>query len=55
MDKLPRMITEEIENMTLSPYACKCTDSEGRKVYETPCDIRTDFQRDRDTATLSDD
>ena len=25
--KLPRTVTEEIENLTLSPYACKSTDS----------------------------
>lgn len=47
-DTLPRTVTEEIEKSTLSEYACKSTDSKGRKVYEVPCDIRTDFQRDRD-------
>ncbi len=46
--KSPRTVTEEIENLTLSPYACKSTATKGRKVYEPPCDIRTDFQRDRD-------
>ena len=46
--KSPRTVTEEIENLTLSPYACKSTATKGRKVYEPPCDIRTEFQRDRD-------
>ena len=46
--KLPRTVTEEIEDLTLSPYACKSTATKGRKVYESPCDIRTEFQRDRD-------
>ncbi len=45
---LPRERTIEIENMVLSKYACKAADSKGRDVYETPCDFRTDFQRDRD-------
>ena len=45
---LPREITIDIEKKTLSPYACKCCDSAGRERYEEPCDIRTDFQRDRD-------
>lgn len=48
MNRLPREITEDIEKNTLSDYACKSTDTNGRKVYENPCDIRTDFQRDRD-------
>ncbi len=34
--------------MTLSPLACKSSQTKGRKVYEEPCDIRTEFQRDRD-------
>ena len=45
---LPREITEDIEKRTLSEYACKTADSKGRDIYETPCDVRTDFQRDRD-------
>ena len=48
MGKSPREVTEEYEKLTLSDFACKSTDSKGRKVYEKPCDIRTDFQRDRD-------
>ena len=45
---LPREITIDIENKTLSEYACKSTDTKGREVYEEPCDVRTEFQRDRD-------
>ena len=45
---LPREITIDIENKTLSDYACKSSRSAGRDIPETPCDIRTDFQRDRD-------
>ncbi|GHU44505.1 deoxyguanosinetriphosphate triphosphohydrolase-like protein [Clostridia bacterium] len=32
----------------LSPYATKSEDSKGRERAETQCDIRPDFQRDRD-------
>ncbi len=45
---LPREITQENEKKILSPHACLSADSKGRDIYETPCDIRTDFQRDRD-------
>ncbi len=38
----------ENERKTLSEFACKAEDSRGRRVYEKPCDFRTDFQRDRD-------
>ncbi len=41
-------ITENIEQNTLSDYACKSSNSRGRKLTEKKCDIRTDFQRDRD-------
>ncbi len=44
----PREITIDIENRTLSEYACRCSESKGRATEEKPCDIRTDFQRDRD-------
>ena len=40
--------TIEIENMILSKYATKATDSKGRRFNEDQCVIRTDFQRDRD-------
>lgn len=45
---LPREVTIEIEKQTLSEHACKSCDTKGRVRPETPCDIRTDFQRDRD-------
>ena len=40
--------TLEIEKMFLSPYACRSDNTEGRLREETPCPMRTDFQRDRD-------
>ena len=45
---LPRERIMENERLTLSEFACKSSDSRGRAVYEQPCDVRTDFQRDRD-------
>ena len=36
------------EEQLLSPYATLSKYSKGRLVPETPCDIRTDFCRDRD-------
>ncbi len=45
---LPRERIMANERLILSEYACKSEDSRGRKVYEKPCDFRTDFQRDRD-------
>ena len=44
----PREYTEQTELTALSPYACKSVDSKGRAVPEEKCDLRTDFQRDRD-------
>lgn len=38
----------EIEKITLSPYACRSDMTRGRDVPLTPCDLRTEFQRDRD-------
>ncbi len=43
-----RLITEKIERDTLSPYATKSYESQGREAQEPKCDLRTDFQRDRD-------
>ena len=43
-----RMITENIEKETLSPYATLSIKSQGREREEEPCELRTDFQRDRD-------
>lgn len=45
------MVREQIENLediTLSEYACKVKKTRGRKIYQEPCDLRTEFQRDRD-------
>lgn len=38
----------EIEKMTLSPYACRSDMTLGRDKPLAPCDLRTEFQRDRD-------
>jgi dGTPase len=40
--------TYRIEDEFLSPYATKSKDSKGRLRDEKPCEMRTDFQRDRD-------
>lgn len=40
--------TEQMEAEILSPYAALCKNSLGRERPEAPCDIRTDYQRDRD-------
>ncbi len=38
----------EYEKNTLSKYACLSSQSRGRELPYTPCEIRTEFQRDRD-------
>jgi len=43
-----REIYEELEAKNLSPYACLAKNSKGRQRPEEKCQIRTDFQRDRD-------
>ncbi|MDD4833316.1 MAG: deoxyguanosinetriphosphate triphosphohydrolase [Lutispora sp.] len=43
-----RQRTEEIEKLILSPHAMFSANSKGRELHENKCDIRTDFQRDRD-------
>ncbi len=40
--------TYKIEEAFLSPFACKSKDTRGRQLEEQPCEMRTDFQRDRD-------
>ena len=41
--------TQEAEEFNrLSQFAKKVAESNGRRVYEEPCPIRTDYQRDRD-------
>jgi dGTPase len=39
---------EEEERRRLSPYAQKSAATRGRRRWEEPCDIRTEYQRDRD-------
>lgn len=39
---------EEREKSFLSPLASKSSNTKGRKKYEEPCALRTEFQRDRD-------
>ena len=46
--KLIREKIEERENLFLSPLASKSSNTKGRKKYEEPCSLRTEFQRDRD-------
>jgi dGTPase len=43
-----REIIEEREKATLAPWATLSSASQGRKIPEEPCSIRTVFQRDRD-------
>lgn len=45
--------TIAMEEQFLSPYAQKAVRSLGRKNPETPCPLRTDFQRDRDRIIYS--
>jgi len=40
--------TEQIERETLSPFACLSAESRGREHPISPCDMRTEFQRDID-------
>lgn len=43
-----RTVTEQNERLILSEKATLCINSKGRSVAEPKCDLRTDFQRDRD-------
>ena len=47
MLELQKMWAEQ-EEKTLSPYAFRTADTKGREHPYTACDIRTEFQRDRD-------
>ena len=40
--------TYKMEEIFLSPYACRSKDTAGRMKEEPPCPMRTPFQRDRD-------
>ncbi len=51
--KIIREISEETEIKGLSKFAAKSRFSRGRKLSETPCPLRTDFQRDRDRILYS--
>ena len=46
-----RQQLEEIEQHTLSPQATFSSATQGREHPITPCDMRTEFQRDRDRIT----
>jgi len=48
-----RKAFEERERSFLAPYACPACRSRGRDRDESPCPIRTDFQRDRDRIIYS--
>lgn len=43
-----RIRYEEFEKKFLSKYATLSVNSKGRKTFEEKCNVRTDFQRDRD-------
>ncbi len=43
-----REITEKIERETLSPFAALSENTKGREKPLEPCDLRTEYQRDRD-------
>ena len=43
-----RLEREQFEFATLSPFATKSVETKGRIRLEEPCNLRTDFQRDRD-------
>lgn len=43
-----RSVTEKIESDNLCEYASLSSKSLGRKIFENPCEIRTEYQRDRD-------
>ncbi len=46
--KTVREKIEEAEFLTLSESAQKSAETKGRKVYEEHCELRTEYQRDRD-------
>ncbi|MCL2873357.1 MAG: deoxyguanosinetriphosphate triphosphohydrolase [Defluviitaleaceae bacterium] len=48
-----RKRTENYETENLSEYAAKSSETKGRKKPCDKCDVRTDFQRDRDRITHS--
>jgi dGTPase len=48
MNSAIRERTERLERQTLSPFAAKSCETKGRRNPQPLCDIRTEFQRDRD-------
>lgn len=48
-----REMIEQREKNTLSPLACLSCNTRGREKPYTPCDLRTEFQRDRDRIVYS--
>lgn len=48
-----RQMIEEREKEWLSPLACLSANTKGREKPYTPCDLRTEFQRDRDRIVYS--
>lgn len=46
--EIPRLVTERIESQTLSPFATQSSKTRGREKPQPLCDLRTEFQRDRD-------
>ena len=53
MDISVREDFEKRERKFLSAGGCLSSESRGRQVYEKPCPIRTDFQRDKDRIVYS--
>lgn len=45
--------TYAVEQAFLSPYAAKSKDTRGRRQEEEPCEMRTEYQRDRDRIIYS--
>lgn len=45
--------TYQKENMFFSPYAMFSAQTQGRRIEEKPCSMRTEFQRDRDRIIYS--
>jgi len=45
--------TYKMEQEFLSPFAAKSNATKGRDIYETPCEMRTEYQRDRDRIIYS--
>lgn len=45
--------TYAVEEFSLSPFAAKSKDTRGRARAEEPCEMRTDYQRDRDRIIYS--